>query len=165
MSDDNSEHRALLRDTLDRLLEDHLDRTNREAAESGEWPAELWKSLEENGLTQPLVEELGGGTWQDAGVILSASAFYAAPLPVAETILAGWLLDRAGLAVPDGAMSVASLDGELELVSGELRGTARRVPWGRDVARLVVAGGGRVALVEARSADRGKRLEPGARAA
>ncbi len=151
---EEQEHRALLRDTLDRLLEDHLDRAKREAAENGEWPAELWKTLEENGLTQPLVEELGGGTWREAQVILQASAFHATPLPVAETILAGWLLDRAGLPVPEGAMSVASLGGDLRLESGQLEGTAKRVAWGREVKQLVVAGAGQVALVDARVAER-----------
>ncbi len=152
MSDENREHRALLRETADRLFEDHLDRANREAAENGTWPAALWTTLEENGLTQPLVEELGGSTWQEAQVILQASAYHAAPLPLAETTLAGWLLDRAGLSVPEGALSVASLGDALRLDGDQLAGDARRVPWGRDVARVVVAGGGRVALVDAGAA-------------
>lgn len=149
----SDEHRELLRDTVNRLLEDHLDRETREAAEQAVWPAEVWKALEENGLTQPLVEEIGGGTWPDAQVIVQASAFYATPLPLAETVLAGWLLDRAGLPVPDGPMSIAALDDELRLEDGCLRGRAARVPWGRDVGHLVVAGGGRIALVDAASAD------------
>lgn len=150
MSDD---YRALLRETVDRLLVDLLDRQSREAAEQGEWPSALWKTLEENGLTQPLVEELGGGTWRDAQIILQASAFHAAPLPLAESILGGWLLDRAGLSVPEGPLSVASLSDGLRLEGKTLEGSVKRVPWGRDVPHLVVAGGAQVALVETGAAQ------------
>ena len=88
-----SEERELIRETCDRLFEDQLGREAMESAEGGTWPTELWKALEENGLTQPLDAELGGSTWPDAQVILDSSARHAAPVPLAETILGGWLLD------------------------------------------------------------------------
>ena len=39
--------------------------------------------------------------------ILQTSAEHCAPVPLAETMLAGWLLAQAGLAVPEGVLTVA----------------------------------------------------------
>jgi len=144
-----SEHHELLRETLDRLFADHLTREVSEAAEVGEWPAALWKALEENGLTQPLVD--AESSWEDARVILEAAGRHAAPLPLAETVLAGWLLHRAGLAVPEGPLTIATgaelrLEGETS--HARLVGRAERVPWGRDAAFVVVEVGDCVTLVE-----------------
>ena len=143
-----SEAADLLRETLDRLFRDHLSREVREAAEAGEWPAALWKALEENGVTQPLVESWGGGTWEEARVVIAAAGRHAVPLPLAETALAGWLLDRAGLPVPEGPLSLAPCrSGGLRLErerggAGEegawrVFGRVERIPWGppRGVSR------------------------------
>ena len=145
-----SDHADLLRESLDRIFADQLSRDVREAAERGEWPAALWKTLEENGVTQPLVASWGGGTWEEARVVIAAAGRHAAPVPLAETVLAGWLLDRAGLPVPEGPLSLAPCGRQglrLEREEGQgggwcIFGRVERIPWGRHVQHLAALGEG-----------------------
>ncbi len=134
--------------TIDRLAEDHCQKTVRDAAEQGVWPAALWTSLEDVGLTSALVPESAGGAgldFDDAMVALRRSAYHAMPVPLAETMLAGRLLSQAGLAVPSGAITLMSAPAgnSLEIThSGHaayLTGAAHRVPWGNQCAHMVVA--------------------------
>jgi acyl-CoA dehydrogenase len=69
----------------------------------------------------------------DAVGLLALAGEHAAPVPLAESALAGWLLG----AVPDGSVSVAP-SGKLRFDGGSVTGTSRRVPWGRAVERVVV---------------------------
>lgn len=130
---------ALLADTVDRLFADQVTREVRVAAEGGALPAGLWTLVEESGLSDPFADAEFG--WAQAGLLARAAGFHAVPLPLVETMLAGWLLHRTGLAVPDGPLSVAAT---LPLPQGDrLTGTAEAVPWGRHATHLVgVAGDG-----------------------
>ncbi|MBO0878729.1 MAG: acyl-CoA dehydrogenase [Pseudonocardia sp.] len=72
----------------------------------------------------------------------------AAPVPLAETELAGWLLHAAGLAVPAGVLAVADASGG-ELAVGaeagggvEVAGRLPRVGWARHAARVAVLAAG-----------------------
>jgi len=144
-----SEMRNDLLKTVDRIFEEHCPRAVRESAEAGEWPAALWQALEEVGLTRAVLPEEAGGSgldFDDAMVALRRSAYHAAPVPLAETMLAGRLLAAAGMAVPSGALTVAPAhrDDRFVLMQGAsavtLSGRARRVPWGNLCAHAVVAG-------------------------
>ncbi len=123
---------ALLAATADRLLSAHCTPAQLLAAERGIWPAALWRELEEAGLSRALLPESAGGAGlepKDALALIRAAGRHAAPAPLAETFLAGWLLSSAGIAVPDGPLTILqnlTLDR-----TGSLTGTARRVPWGR----------------------------------
>jgi acyl-CoA dehydrogenase len=172
-----SELRTLLADTVTRLFTDLVTKESLEAAEQGTWPDRLWQALEEGGLTLPLVPEAAGGaggTWADAHVVVRAAGRHVAPVPLAETIVAGWLLAGAGRPVPPGPLTLApvrtddrlrlSRDGE----SWRLSGVASRVPWGKAAGHVVVVselqGRPLVALVRAdaarAAADRNLALEP-----
>lgn len=168
---------SLLADTVTRLFGDLATKELIESAEKGVWPDKLWGALEEGGLTLPLVPEEGGGAggaWLDAHVVIRASGRHAAPVPLAETIVAGWLLSRAGIEVPLGPLTLAPVrDGERLALSRAgggwtVSGTATRVPWGRAAAHVVtvaeVDGATLVALVATRgakvTADRSLALEP-----
>ncbi len=179
-----NEARALLADAVARILTDHVTKDALEAAERGQWPAALWKALEESGLTWPLVPEArggAGGSWGDAHVLLAAAGRFAAPVPLAETIIGSWLLAEAGIDVPEGPLTVAPVTrGDALRLSRagsgwQLTGTASRVPWGTTAGHIVAVAapdapssrdGGRpmVALVaggQARvSPDRNLALEP-----
>jgi acyl-CoA dehydrogenase len=172
-----NELRSLLGDTVTRLFTDLVTKELIESAERGVWPDKLWRALEEGGLTLPLVPEStggAGGTWLDAHVVVRAAGHHAAPLPLAETIVASALLAGAGLDVPLGPLTVAPVRaGEtlsLARAGGDvrLRGTVTRVPWGAAAGHIVALaeGDGRpmVALIarEAASAapDRNLALEP-----
>jgi acyl-CoA dehydrogenase len=172
-----SELTALLGDTITRLFTDLVNKELIESAEKGAWPDALWRALEEGGLTLPLVPEArggAGGTWADAHVVVRAAGKHAAPVPLAETIVAGWLLGEAGLDVPLGALTLAPVERDERLrlarAGGQWRlsGTATRVPWGgaaehvvvvaeadsAPMVALVARGAGRV------TADRNLALEP-----
>src|SRR5207237_2920914 len=91
---------SLLADTVTRLFTDLVTKEAIESAEKGVWPDKLWRALEEGGLTLPLVAESAGGaglTWLDAHVMVRAAGRHTAPVPLAETIVAGALLSRANL--------------------------------------------------------------------
>ena len=104
-----SELRAMVEDVVTRLFGDRVTRECIEAAERGEWQEDLWRAVEDGGLTRPhLPEDAGGagGSWLEAYVILRASGRYTVPLPLAETVLASWLLTEAKIDVPDGPLTV-----------------------------------------------------------
>jgi len=133
-----NELQTILSDSVNRLLEDHATKQTIVAAEEGTWPQTLWDELVANGLTRVLVpEEMdgAGASWADAYVVLKAVGEHAAPVPLAETIVAGWILARAGLPIPDGVITL--LEGDLLLKEGRLSGIAKRVPWGRNATHGV----------------------------
>lgn len=144
-----SEMRNDLLNTVDRIFDEHCPKPAREAAEAGEWPAALWRALEEVGLDRAALPEEAGGSglaFEDAMLALRRSAYHAAPLPLAETMLAGRLLAAAGLAVPQGALTVAPVRSKdrIEFVhaaSGTTAvGAVHRVPWGNLCAHAVLVG-------------------------
>jgi acyl-CoA dehydrogenase len=141
------------------------------------WPETLWRALEEGGLTMPLVAESAGGaggTWLDAHVVVRAAGRHAAPVPLAETIVAGHLLSQAGLEVPYGPLTLAPVHRDERLTLARhgggwrVSGTVTRVPWGRQARHVVtvadVGGATTVALVATSGAkiidDRSLALEP-----
>src|SRR2546427_148107 len=153
-----NELQTILADTVNRLFTDRVTQELRESAEKGVWPAGLWQQVEENGLTLPQIPEArggGGGTWQDAHIVVSAAGRFAVPLPLAETMVGAWLLAESGLDVPTGPLSVAPVHpaDRLELTrergGWRLSGAATRVPWGRAAGHIVVTAGGQGALVPA----------------
>ncbi|MEQ9641295.1 MAG: acyl-CoA dehydrogenase family protein [Alphaproteobacteria bacterium] len=155
MSDDL---RSYLGEQADRLFADHCTRELREAAEAGEFPTALWDVLEQAGFAAVLVPEDEGGSgagWPEAEVLLRAAGRHAAPVPLAETLLAGWLLGRNRIAVPPGPITIAPTrpGAGLSLVDGRLSGTAERVPWGRAAGNVLVAVGNQVALLETTQAE------------
>ena len=86
-----NELQTILSDSVNRLLEDHATKQTIVAAEQGTWPEALWNELVANGLTRVLVpEEMegAGAGWSDALVVLKAAGQHAAPLPLAQGLLA-----------------------------------------------------------------------------
>jgi acyl-CoA dehydrogenase len=146
-----SELGDLLAPTVTRLFTDLVTKELIESAEKGVWPAALWSALEEGGLTLPLLPETAGGaggTWADAYVVVRAAGKHAAPVPLAETILGGWLLTQAGLDVPLGPLTVAPVRGgeRLRVIrsndSWRLSGTVTAVPWGAAAGHVVAVAEG-----------------------
>jgi acyl-CoA dehydrogenase len=155
-----SEMRAILAETASRLFAEHCAREAVDAARDV-WPAALWRAIEAAGLATASVAEARGGGGADLGdvmAILREAGRHAAPVPLAETLLAAWMLSESGMAVPDGPLAVAPLPGEeLSLArAGEgwrIAGTARRIPWARHCGAIVAlardARDWRIALVSA----------------
>jgi acyl-CoA dehydrogenase len=172
-----SELRDILEDTVTRLFDDFVTRETLEASETGVWPEPLWTALTESGLTRPLVAESQGGagaSWHDTFVIIKAAGRFAAPVPLPETILAGWLLGRSGMDIPDGPLTIAA-GGTAPLPSltrqkdgWRVSGALPAVPWGAAAGHVVFTanhdGETRLALAETADAacqtDRNTAREP-----
>lgn len=137
-----SEQRAMMAETLERLFRDAAPTV---AAVADGWNEPLWRRIGEMGIPLLLApEDVGGvgGDWDDALAVVEAVGRAQVALPVAEQLLAGWLLARAGRSAPDGVTTIAPrLDGALERTAEGWRfsGVARHVPWGRH-AVTVLAG-------------------------
>lgn len=107
-----------------------------------------WEACARAGLTT-LTAPDSGGTLEDAAVVLEAAGAHAARVPLAETdLLGGWLARAAGLAAPDGpATAVVAPTGPAP-GSGTGSLGLPRVPWGRDLAAVVVLDGERVLVLD-----------------
>ncbi|MDX2158048.1 MAG: acyl-CoA dehydrogenase family protein [Hyphomicrobiaceae bacterium] len=160
-----SEMRDEMLRTLDRIVEDTVTIAVREAADErasggraggaeGFVAAPLWKALEEAGITA-----IGAGgdddvAFADAMELVRRAGYHALPVPVAETIIARRVLTRAGIAAPEGAMTLAPPGaGPLPtFADGKLAGTAKSVPYGRSSGHVLVATLSHLHLVDAREA-------------
>lgn len=120
-----------------------------QAAETEGWAPDVWQAVADSGFTTiGLPEEAGGsgGTLADACEVLRIAGANAAPIPLAESgILGGWLLTSAGLALPDGPVTVVPGTSEDTLDAtrtgdGAIRltGFAHRVPWAGRSDRIAV---------------------------
>jgi alkylation response protein AidB-like acyl-CoA dehydrogenase len=145
-------------DTATRIFADLCEPATVNAAEEGTWPKALWDTLEESLQTLTWVPETLGGAGAemlDGFAVLRAAGRANAPVPLAETLMAGWLLAQAGIEAPAGPMTLAPVhaDGRIELAEGRLRGRARQVPFARNAGHVVVLaradGAASVALVPA----------------
>jgi len=138
------EAEQLVADAASRIFRDLGDPQTINNAEGDSWRAPLWSALEEAGLTSAWVsDELGGaGAGIGAGfAVLRVAGEFAVPLPLAETLLAGWLLGQGEIMLPSGAMSVAPTRRVDKLTlgtDGALSGTARAVSFAAEVEHLAV---------------------------
>lgn len=148
-----SEH-SIVAETAARIFADLADPQKVNSARDDAWKGALWRALAEAGLTLAWVPEQQGGAGAeiaDGFEVLGVAGRYAAAIPLAETLLAGWLLSRAGLKAPGGAMSVAPArpsDAITLNADGTLSGRARGVPFAKEATHLAVLAGSSVALVE-----------------
>lgn len=85
-------------DSTGRMFKDYSTKELIDRSEQGEWAGKLWDVLAESGiLLVGIPEELddAGGDYIDAFNILRLAGKYAAPLPIAETLmLSGYWLKR-----------------------------------------------------------------------
>ncbi|HEX3474021.1 MAG TPA: acyl-CoA dehydrogenase family protein [Kofleriaceae bacterium] len=144
----------LLLDTARKLFRAVADPQTRRAGNDEAARRAAWQAIEDGGLTRAWLAESAGGadaSLVDGFAILTAAGEVALDVPLAETLLAGWLLASAGMAVPDGKLAPIDRAG-VEIRDGQLRGQANRVAFAREVDRLAVCGvrgsAGFVALVD-----------------
>lgn len=151
-------------ETAERIFADLCDPQTVNSASDETWKASLWTALTENGLTLAWVPEEHGGSGAslaDGFELLSAAGRFAVPVPLAETMLAGWLLSQGGIASPDGAMSVAPVQPKDRIAlnaDGSLSGRARNVPFAREARHFAVLAhgpnGATIALIAAKDCRR-----------
>ena len=124
--------------TLDRVVADTLTNAEREQADGGGSSARLWQALAGQGFTE-LGETGSELPYQDVLALVQRAAYHAAPVPLAETVLARRLCSMAGLKLPADAATV----GPHPAVDRKLAA----VPQGRWVKHVVVASDAELALV------------------
>src|ERR1041385_1458031 len=105
-----AESENIVAETAERIFADLADAQTINSDKQGSWKAPLWQALTEAGLPLAWVpDDLGGSGASLAegfGVLSSAGRFGIA-VPLAETMLAGWLLAQGKIASPAGEMTVA----------------------------------------------------------
>lgn len=139
-----SETDNLIVDAATRIFQDLVEPGLINDAEAGTWPAALWTTLEESGLTLAWGDEALGGAGVDmlAGfALLKVAGRFSAPAPMAETLMAAWLLGHGGIELPMGPMTVGPTGAGPQIAltaDGALAGTARFLPFGRLAEHIAV---------------------------
>jgi acyl-CoA dehydrogenase len=159
VGNDVSESGNIVAETAQRIFADLADPQTINRAKDETWKGALWNALAQAGLPLAWVPDQLGGSGAglaDGFAILGVAGRCALPVPLAETLLAGWLLWRGGLSSPDGVMTVAPArpGDRLRLdVDGTVSGQAGGVPFAREARHLAVltsgAAGPAIALVDA----------------
>src|SRR5947209_18614710 len=99
----------MLLESMTRLFEDHCTKQVADAAETGVFAQALWDQVAESGVPLAALSESAGGAdaeWSDLYAVLRVAGRFAAPIPLAETMLAAWVATSAGLEVNEQPMSV-----------------------------------------------------------
>ena len=134
---------ALLVQTTARIFRDLAEPQAVLHSKDESWKKKLWGALEEAGLTRAWVPDSldgAGASIADGFEVLRVSGSFAVAVPLAETLLGGWLLSQAGLRVPAGTLTVAPVnDGDKLLLDthGNVTGRASAVPFARDADHIV----------------------------
>jgi len=158
---DSEDVSSIVLDQADRLFADVVTAERLTAADRGERQEAIWKAVEQSGFPLALVPESQGGVGLSptaAFALIRRSAYHAAPVPLAETMIgvAAWAQVSGGI-VP-GAVTLAptSLQDAIRIERSSagyvLHGTAARVPWGAQAGHILLYasgadGSGYVALV------------------
>ena len=115
-----------------------------QAAEADGWSPSVWSAVEDAGY-----ESLAQTPLADTLAVLTVAGEHAAPVPLAEAVLAGWLLQEP----LTGPVSVAPTS-DLRLHGDRVSGIAARVPWGHAVDRIVAVIDGQAVVLAVASATR-----------
>ena len=129
---------AILYDSAMRLFGDLVTPEVLAAAEQGIWPEGLWRAVEEAGYPEVIAE--GSSAMVEAVTILRAAGHHAAPIPLAETMLARWLCATCGVEAPAAALTIGPVEpgDRLETADGVVSSHAGYIPWGRVAAAVVL---------------------------
>src|SRR4051794_18016582 len=98
----------MLHDSAERTFSELSTRQLINAAEAGTWPQTLWAAVEGLGFTRACLPENADGSGLSLGdslLLARVAGRHALPLPLGETLVAGWLLAQAGHTVPAGPLS------------------------------------------------------------
>lgn len=127
-----------------RIFADLADPQTLNRAKDDGWRAPLWRALSEAGLPLAWVaDNLGGAgaSLADGFAVLGVAGRYALPVPLAETLAAGWLLAQADINSPATAMTVAPArphDRITANADGTLSGRVFAIPFAQDTQHIAV---------------------------
>ena len=156
-----SESENIVVETAEKIFADLADAQEVNRDKKGEWKAPLLQALSEAGLPLTWVaEELGGSgaSLAEGFGVIGAAGRHAIAVPLAETMLAGWLLAQAKISSPEGEMTVAPASPKDRITlnaDGTLSGRARGVPFAKAAKHIAVlatgANSASIALVDAKA--------------
>jgi acyl-CoA dehydrogenase len=156
-----AESENIVAETAEKIFADLADAQTINSDKKGGWKAPLWQALTESGLPLAWVPEDcngSGASLAEGFSVLSSAGRFAVAVPLAETMLAGWLLAQARIASPDGMMTVAPASPRDRITlnaDGTLTGRARGVPFAKAAGHIAVLANGAkgvsIALVDAGS--------------
>lgn len=154
-----AESENIVAETAEKIFADLADAQTINSDKKGSWKAPLWQALAEAGLPLSWVPEDcdgSGASLAEGFSVLSSAGRFAVAVPLAETMLAGWLLAQARIASPEGEMTVAPASPRDRIAlnaDGTLSGRARGVPFARVAKHIAVLASGpngvSIALVDA----------------
>jgi acyl-CoA dehydrogenase len=154
-----AESENIVAETAEKIFADLADAQTINSDKKGAWKAPLWQALTEAGLPLSWVPEECGGSgasMAEGFSVLSAAGRFAIAVPLAETMLAGWLLAQAKISSPDGEMTVAPASPKDRITlnaDGSLSGRARGVPFAKVAKHIAVLANGAdglsIALIKA----------------
>jgi hypothetical protein len=138
---------TILYDSAMRLFGDLVTQEASADTERGGWPDRLWQAVEAAGYPNVLAE--GASGMVEAATILRAAGHHAAPIPLAETMLARWLCAACGIEAAAGALTIGPVEPEdrLEIAEAAVSGHAGYIPWGREAAAVVLIAGNTLLVV------------------
>jgi alkylation response protein AidB-like acyl-CoA dehydrogenase len=127
----------MLTDAAERIFADLCDKAVLDAAEQGEFPAALWRTLEDNGFHQLAMPD-SGVALEDTFAMIGLAGRHALPVPLAEALLANrWL----------GGSD------ELVTIGPAMDGWVVDAPWARQASRMLGLDADRGAYVLLELAD------------
>jgi len=145
----------IVAETAERIFADLADAQTINHDKQGAWKAPLWQALADSGLPLSWVPEEcdGSGTSMAEGFsVLSVAGRAGVSVPLAETMLAGWLLAQGRIKSPEGTMTVAPANTRDRLTlnaDGTISGRVRGIPFAKEAKHIAVIAGGSIALVDA----------------
>ena len=104
-----AESENIVAETAEKIFADLADAQTITHDKQGAWKAPLWQALTEAGLLLSWVpDDLGGSgaSLAEGFSVLNVAGRHAIAVPLAETMLAGWLLTQGKIASPEGEMTV-----------------------------------------------------------
>lgn len=134
--------------TAERIFADLADPQTIIHSKDANWRVPLWQALSDAGLPLSWVPEKcnGSGTsLVDGFAVLNAAGRAGLSVPLAETMLAGWLLSQAEIASPSGAMTVAPALPKDRITlndDGTLTGVVRGIPFAGEAQHIAVIANG-----------------------
>lgn len=144
----------ILTRTATRLFEREAGDDAVRASRCGDLQSGVWDAIAANGLPLALLSENAGGFGlapADALGLISIGGAFGSPVPLAETMLANWLLAAVGLSPVDGIATFAEMDATAGLAreggGWRVRGAACFVPWARHADAIVAFLADHVVLV------------------
>ncbi|NVN85750.1 MAG: acyl-CoA/acyl-ACP dehydrogenase [Rhodopseudomonas sp.] len=162
-----TESENIVAETAERIFADLADAQTINGSKDGAWKGPLWHALAEAGLPLSWVPEDcdgSGASLAEGFGVLSAAGRSALAVPLAETMLAGWLLAQAKIASPSDTMTVAPANPKDRIAlnaDGTLSGRARGVPFAKGARFIAVLAHGADGIAIALVAIASCRIDPG----